>query len=161
MSNSLGCYRGDVFRAIGPIAGCGPFTWNSSCSGQFAAIMIHSPLDTSTQYSGAITNACNTWLRQNHCNESPECGCHWVEALDSLEDECVQDAQEPYVTSQNIEVTEDDDKAPELRQYLNCDAGYPVVFVDHWNGRDERYHNPSSWVPGVIWEFFDSLDSLP
>ncbi|MDJ0764429.1 MAG: hypothetical protein QNJ97_15745 [Myxococcota bacterium] len=157
MSNSVGCYRGNEIRAIAPVAGCGPFIWNSSCTGQIAAIMFHSPKDTATSYSSGMTG-CNVWIKANSCNQDPACGCHWVEAVDDPEDECVQTAQEPYQTSVEIEVTEDDDKAPELRQYLNCDAGYPLVFIDHWNHRDPRYHNPPRWVPGMIWEFFDHLE---
>jgi hypothetical protein len=117
-------------------------------------------LDTSTSYQGAIQNGCNTWLRANHCDENPECGCHFEEGFEEPEDECIQEAQEPYQTEVTMEVTEDDDKPPILRQYQGCDADFPVVFIDHWNGRDPRYHNPPSWSGEIIWEFFDNLTVL-
>jgi len=119
-------------------------------------MIIHSPLDTTTVYSDGI-QSCSSHLSRNACDQSPECGCHWVEALDEPDDECVQQAQEPYSTQQVIEVGEDDEGAPELRQYLNCDPGFPVVQIDHYNGRDPRFHNPPPWAPAVIWEFFDNL----
>lgn len=158
MSNTVGCFRGDRFRAIAPVAGCGPFG-RAACTGQVAAVIIHSPLDTTTDYSDGI-QGCNTFLSRNSCEQSPECGCHWVEALGEPEDECVQEAQEPYPTEQVIEVGEDDDGAPVLRRYLDCDAGFPVVQVDHYNGRDPRFHNPPSWAPALIWEFFDELPDV-
>lgn len=158
MSNSVGCFRGGQFRGIAPVAGCGPFG-RASCTGQVAAMVIHSPLDTTTPYSDGI-QGCSANMSRNSCDQSPECGCHWVEALDEPEDECVQQAQEPYPTEQIIEVGDDDDGAPQLRQYLNCDPGFPVVQIDHYNGRDPRFHNPPSWAPAVIWEFFDNLPDV-
>ena len=158
MSNSVGCFRGDRFRGVAPVAGCGPFG-RADCTGQVAAMIIHSPLDTTTDYSDGI-QGCSSYLSRNSCDQSPECGCHWVEALSEPDDECVQQAQEPYPTQQVIEVGEDDEGAPQLRQYLNCDPGFPVVQIDHYNGRDPRFHNPPSWAPAVIWEFFDSLPDL-
>ncbi len=156
MSNSVGCYRGEVFRAIAPVAGCGPLGWNVSCTGQVAALMIHSPNDTATEYSSGITG-CNTWLTGNQCDQQPECGCHWVDALTDPSDECVQEAQQPYTPGVTIEVTDADLQPPVFREYVNCDPGYPVVFADHWNGDDPRYHNPPPWAEAVIWEFFSSL----
>ncbi|HEU5073784.1 MAG TPA: prolyl oligopeptidase family serine peptidase [Polyangiaceae bacterium] len=158
MSNSVGCFRGDRFRGIAPVAGCGPFG-RASCTGQVAAMIIHSPLDTTTPYSDGI-QGCDTFLSRNSCEQSPECGCHWVEALDQPDDECVQQAQEPYPTRQTIEVGGDDEGAPVLRQYLACDPGFPVVQIDHYNGRDPRFHNPPEWAPAVIWEFFDNLPEV-
>src|SRR5690606_36007330 len=46
MSYSDVCFRGDVFRAIARVAGCGPFGRNVTCSGQVAALVVHSPFDT-------------------------------------------------------------------------------------------------------------------
>jgi len=158
MSNSVGCFRGDRFRAVAPVAGCGPFG-RAQCTGEVAAMVIHSPLDTTTDYSDGI-QGCSSYLSRNACDQSPECGCQWVEALTQPEDECVQEAQEPYSTQQVIEVGEDDEAAPQLRQYLNCDPGFPVVQIDHYNGRDPRFHNPPPWAPAVIWEFFANLPEV-
>jgi poly(3-hydroxybutyrate) depolymerase len=156
MTNSVGCYRGDRIRGIAPVAGCGPFSRNATCSGQFAAMIIHSPYDTTTEYASGM-QACNSHMTANHCDQSPECGCHWVEALAEDADQCVQEAQAPYMSQQSIDVTEDDALPPLLRQYLNCDPGFPVVHIEHYSGRDPRYHNPPAWAPAVIWEFFSSL----
>jgi poly(3-hydroxybutyrate) depolymerase len=165
MSNAVGCFRGEVFRAIAPVAGCGPNT-RAQCTGQIATLQIHSPNDTSTQYSGAIS-ACTRYLRGNQCEERPECGCHWVDALSDPSDECIQEAQEAYDPGVSIEVTERDDQPPVLRQYVGCNDGYPVVFIDHWrrerspdDTREERWHNPPPWSPAVIWNFFSGL-SVP
>jgi poly(3-hydroxybutyrate) depolymerase len=71
MSNTVGCYRGEAFRAIAPVAGCsGGGGRNTSCSGRIAALLIHSPKDTSTRYRGAI-GACTRYLRANSCDEMP------------------------------------------------------------------------------------------
>ena len=158
MTSSVGCFRGDRFRGIAPVAGCGPFG-RASCTGQVAAMIIHSPLDTTTDYSDGI-QSCSTFLSRNSCDQSPECGCQWVEALNDPADECVQTAQAPYSTEQVIDVGEDDAGPPQLRQYLNCDPGFPVVQIDHYNGRDPRFHNPPPWAPAVIWEFFDHLPDV-
>ena len=156
MTNTVGCYRGNVFRAIAPVAGGGPYGRSPLCVGEVAAMMIHSPLDTATQYSGAIAS-CTRVLRANHCQENPACGCYWVEALSSGTEPCIQTAVEPYVTNVSIQTTADDLQPPAFRQDLGCDAGYPLVFIDHYNGRDPRYHNPPSWAGAVIWEFLAGL----
>lgn len=163
MSNSLGCFRGDVFRAIAPVAGCGPFGRNNSCVGQIASLVVHSPYDTVEDYSSAV-NACTRSMRANSCDEMPECGCYWDESLDGADSECLQEAQQPYLTGVTIEVTDRDEREPVLREYLNCDAGYPVVTADHWRRErqtvgdpGERWHNPPPWAPALIWEFFDRL----
>jgi hypothetical protein len=56
---------------------------------------------------------------------------------------------------------EEDDAPPAFRSSLNCDPGYPVVFIDHYNrenrGSEERWHNPPPWAPAVIWQFFSTL----
>ena len=160
MTNSVGCFRGNVFRAIAPVAGCGPFS-RAECVGRVASLQIHSSKDTSTGYAGAI-QTCTHHLRANGCDETPECGCHWVDDLESPEDECVQEAQVPYATEVPVETTEQDDAPPVLRQYVGCDENYPVAFADHWHredrdGQDERWHNPPPWAEALIWEFFSRL----
>jgi len=163
MSNTVGCYRGDVFRAIAPVAGCGPQRGRggSACVGQVAALLVHSPKDTTTDYSSGI-GGCTTWLRANHCDEMPACGCHWVEALSESAMACMQEAQEPYDPVVTVTVTpEEDDAPPVFRSYVGCDPGYPVVFADHYNrenrSSEERWHNPPPWAPDLIWHFFSNL----
>jgi poly(3-hydroxybutyrate) depolymerase len=163
MSNAVGCFRGGVFRAIAPVAGCGP-SRNATCTGQVAVLQIHSPKDTQVNYGTAI-RLCTKWLRANTCDEMPACGCNWTDQLGMPTDQCVQQAQQPYMTSVPIEVTAQDEQPPVLRQYLNCDVGYPLVFIDHWRREKtmvgdpaERWHNPPLWSAAVIWEFLKRLD---
>jgi len=163
MSNAVGCFRGGVVRAIAPVAGCGP-SRNATCVGQVAVLQIHSPKDTQVSYGTAI-RLCTKWLRANTCDEMPACGCNWTDQLTMPSDQCVQQAQEPYMTSVPVDVTAQDEQPPVLRQYLNCDPGYPLVFIDHWHREKtmvgdptERWHNPPPWSAGVIWEFFKRLD---
>jgi predicted esterase len=163
MSNSVGCYRGDVFRAIAPVAGCGPFAWNLECVGRVAAMIVHSPLDAVEDYSSGV-NACTRSLQASGCDDPEGCGCYWEESLDDPADECLNEAQQPHTSAVSIEVDERDEKPPALREYLNCDPGYPVVQVDYWrrerqqvDAPGERWHNPPPWAPELIWEFFSSL----
>lgn len=165
MSNSVGCFRGDVFRAIAPVAGCGPFGRNVTCRGQVAALVVHSPFDTVEDYSSGV-QGCTRWLRANSCDENPECGCHWEDPPEST-DQCLQTAQQPYTPDVPIEVTERDDRAPVFRQYTGCDEHYPVVTADYWRRErqqegdpGERWHNPPPWAPELIWEFFSGLSPV-
>lgn len=162
MSNSVGCFRGDIFRAIAPVAGCGPFGRNVTCSGQVAALVVHSPFDTVEEYSSAV-QGCTRWLRANSCEESPECGCHWEDPPESA-DQCTQTAQQSYTPGASIEVTERDERDPVFRQYTGCDEQYPVITADYWRRErqtegdpEERWHNPPPWAPDLIWEFFSNL----
>lgn len=50
-SNTLGCRRGDVVRAIVPVAG-GDRDFNDACVGHAAVMVISSPLDTSDPTGG-------------------------------------------------------------------------------------------------------------
>ena len=64
-SNALGCARGDVLRAIGPVAAGGP---GAACEGQVAAWMAHNPDDNVVPIAlGKIVR--DQWLQANHCSE--------------------------------------------------------------------------------------------
>jgi hypothetical protein len=77
----------------------------------------------------------------------------------------LQEAIETYDPGVEVAVTEEDDAPPAFRSSLNCDPGYPVVFIDHYNrenrGSEERWHNPPPWAPAVIWQFFSTLPAAP
>jgi poly(3-hydroxybutyrate) depolymerase len=161
MSNALGCFRGKPFRAIAPVAGCA--ARQTGCTGRIATLQIHSPKDTSVQYSGAI-GACTRYLRANTCDEMPACGCHAIDGITDTTKQCNQMAQEPYPTAISLAPTANDDMPPVARNYLNCDTAYPVGFVDHWRREKatvgdpaERWHNPPPWSGALIWEFFSRL----
>lgn len=63
MSNQLGCARGDVLRAIGEVAGGGPF---SACTGQVAAWLAHGTLDEIVPYSQGEDSR-DHWTAANNC----------------------------------------------------------------------------------------------
>jgi polyhydroxybutyrate depolymerase len=64
MSNMLGCFRGDVVRAIAPVSG---MTWDNSCTGSVAVMVIcglqdsFNPCDTDAQ--GEV----DFWTARNGC----------------------------------------------------------------------------------------------
>jgi polyhydroxybutyrate depolymerase len=162
MTNAIGCWRGDVLRAFAPVAGCGPSP-RSMCVGEAASLQIHSPKDTQVQYGTAI-HLCTRWLRAHHCIEMPACGCNWTDQVTTPADQCIQQDQQPYVTTVPIVVTAQDEQPAVLRAYESCDPGYPTVFIDHWHREKmlvgdpaERWHNPPPWSAAVIWEFFSKL----
>ena len=63
MSNQLGCYRADVLRAIGLVAGGGPF---GACSGQVATWLAHGNVDMVVPFSEG-ENSRDYWAGANHC----------------------------------------------------------------------------------------------
>jgi len=161
-TNAIGCFRGDVFRAIAPVAGCGP-SQNAKCVGRVAAMQIHSPKDTQVRYGTAI-RLCTRWMRANSCSEIPMCGCNWTDQLTAPSDACMQQSQQPYETQVMVTASAQDEQPPVLRAYQGCAAGYPSVFIDHWRREKtmlgdptERWHNPPPWSAGVIWEFFSQF----
>jgi poly(3-hydroxybutyrate) depolymerase len=165
MSNALGCHRGVPFRAIAPVAGCA--SRQTGCTGRIATLQIHSPKDTSVQYSGAIS-ACTRYLRANTCEEMPACGCYFMDSVTDPARQCMQTAWGPYMTAVSLAATAQDEQPPVARSYINCDDAYPVGFVDHWRREKsmvgdptERWHNPTPWSGALIWEFFSRLPEAP
>jgi polyhydroxybutyrate depolymerase len=68
-SNNLGCARGNVLRAIAPVAGGGPFV---SCDGgQVAAWLMAASNDTVVPSSSGQASR-DTWLRANHCGTTTQ-----------------------------------------------------------------------------------------
>jgi poly(3-hydroxybutyrate) depolymerase len=68
-SNNLGCARGNVLRAIAPVAGGGPFV---SCDGgQVAAWLMAASNDTVVPPSSGQSSR-DTWLRANHCGTTTQ-----------------------------------------------------------------------------------------
>lgn len=104
MSNEVGCYVGDVVRAIGPIAGAGPGfgAWGGGgpqCVGQVASILVHGTADeTVTLDNGEASR--DHWLEANGCS----------------------------TTTQPAEPTE------YCVQYDGCQSDYPVVWCVHDGG---------------------------
>ncbi len=69
MSNALGCFRGDVVRAIGLVAGGGPF--GGPCVGQVAAWLAHGSLDMVVPLSQGEMSR-NHWSDANGCAAETE-----------------------------------------------------------------------------------------
>jgi poly(3-hydroxybutyrate) depolymerase len=69
-TNTLGCQRGDVLRAIAPISGGGPFGFGAgSCTGQVAVWVAHAENDETVAFENG-ENSRDRWLSANAC--SPE-----------------------------------------------------------------------------------------
>ncbi|MCY1058238.1 hypothetical protein [Nannocystis sp. SCPEA4] len=66
MSNTLGCARGGIVRAIAPVAGGGPFF---PCTGQVAAWVAHGTGDTTVPFSQG-EGARDHWLSTNSCGDA-------------------------------------------------------------------------------------------
>jgi poly(3-hydroxybutyrate) depolymerase len=64
MSNALGCFRGDVLRAIAPVAGGGPFSQN--CTGPLTAWLAHGNPDPVVDFQIGQGSR-DHWLTANGC----------------------------------------------------------------------------------------------
>jgi polyhydroxybutyrate depolymerase len=67
-TNDLGCYRGDVLRAIAPVAGMPPFGRNVTCAGNVAAWIIHGENDPSVDYTTGGIASRDFWIGRNGCS---------------------------------------------------------------------------------------------
>ena len=66
MTHTLGCQRGDVLRAIGPVAGS--LIDYQGCIGQVAVIMTHGSQDTIMPVE-SIASSRDYWIAINSCNK--------------------------------------------------------------------------------------------
>lgn len=74
MSNQIGCFRGDVVRAIGLVAGGGPYSAKPgvvSCTGQVATWLAHGNGDMVVPFSEG-ENSRDHWTEANHCEAGAE-----------------------------------------------------------------------------------------
>lgn len=69
MSNQLGCFRGGVVRAIGLVAGGGPY--GGGCVGQVAAWLAHGSVDMVVPFSEG-ENSRDHWAAANGCDAVTE-----------------------------------------------------------------------------------------
>lgn len=70
-TNDLGCYRGDVLRAIAPVAGNPPMSYGRTgvtCVGNVAAIVIHGQNDPTVDYTRGGVGARDFWAGKNGCS---------------------------------------------------------------------------------------------
>ena len=69
-TGSMGCYRGQIFNAIAPVAG-GPSFWYGTCSGSVAARVIHGTNDDVVALSEGQASI-GHWRNRSGCSASTE-----------------------------------------------------------------------------------------
>lgn len=71
MSNALGCYRGDVLRAIAPVAGSPPRAGarpgGAACTGEVAAWIAHGDNDDVVDFDTGGVATRDFWIGRNTC----------------------------------------------------------------------------------------------
>jgi poly(3-hydroxybutyrate) depolymerase len=65
-TNTLGCQRGDVLRAIAPVSGGGPFG-GSRCTGEVAVWLAHGENDMTVPFATGEMSR-DSWLGRNGCD---------------------------------------------------------------------------------------------
>ncbi|UJR85697.1 alpha/beta hydrolase family esterase [Sandaracinus amylolyticus] len=68
MTSSLGCHRGDVIRAIGPMSGGPPR--GGRCAGQVAAFIVHGAADDLVDYDLLGIRTREYWRGRDGCDET-------------------------------------------------------------------------------------------
>jgi polyhydroxybutyrate depolymerase len=139
-TNFVGCWYGDILRAIAPVASEKPWSTphnspaNMLCTGNVAAMVIHG---TNDPYSSYTTNGLGTldfWLAQDGCQTTNP-------ATDAITPNACQD-------------------------YQGCAAGLPVVMCSHdeghaWPVKTGFSCSSTSTVcfdaNVAVWDFFTSL----
>jgi poly(3-hydroxybutyrate) depolymerase len=69
MTNALGCYRGNVLRAIAPVAGMPPFG-NPTCKGPVAAWIAHGENDATVDFTSGGIASRDFWIKLDGCSAS-------------------------------------------------------------------------------------------
>lgn len=144
--NRLGCARGDVLRAIAPVAGFGPSSGGpypcSSQTGKVAALILHGGADDVIGPSNGESSR-DYWASENGCSGG-------------LADVSIPSCQATGDIHQGYSG--------------GCDAGYPVRWCE-WSGLDHLdpwnippFVEPSSSQEDVaapaVWAFFESLGAV-
>jgi poly(3-hydroxybutyrate) depolymerase len=75
MSNALGCFRGDVLRAIAPVAGMPPRAGGrpgsaATCAGEVAAWIAHGENDETVDFTSGGVATRDFWIGRNGCSAS-------------------------------------------------------------------------------------------
>jgi polyhydroxybutyrate depolymerase len=69
-TNTLGCQRGDVLRAIAPVSAGGPFTFGESgCAGDVAVWLAHAENDETVPFDSGVDSR-DRWLTRNDCADA-------------------------------------------------------------------------------------------
>ncbi len=129
-TNALGCYRGDVLRAIAPVAGGPPSSSNSSpvaCTGNVGAWIAQASNDDSVDFTQGGIATRDFWIARNGCSTPPA-------PVDATPSGCVE--------------------------YQGCQSDLPVVFCVYTEGlatvgqlsgrrRSRQRRSPMAWGPGA------------
>jgi polyhydroxybutyrate depolymerase len=70
-TNALGCYRGDIIRAIAPVAGMPPRAYGSgtvNCAGNVGAFIVHGENDTTVDFTQGGIATRDFWIARNACS---------------------------------------------------------------------------------------------
>jgi len=68
-TNTLGCQRGDVLRAIAPVSAGGPFAFGANgCRGEVAVWLAHAENDETVSFDLGVASR-DRWLDANGCSE--------------------------------------------------------------------------------------------
>jgi len=128
-TNTLGCRRGDVLRAIGPVSGI--FLENYSdkaCTGQVASITMHGDNDITIPLNSALAGR-DYWMAINSCSSriaKVSCGSEISET--GVDPSCIA--------------------------YADCDPEYTVQFCEYSGD-----HGWPDFGGEAVWAFFDNLPS--
>lgn len=69
-TNTLGCQRGDVLRAIAPVSAGGPFVFGTNaCRGEVAVWLAHAPDDEVVPFDLGLASR-DRWLEANGCSDT-------------------------------------------------------------------------------------------
>lgn len=69
-TNTLGCQRGDVLRAIAPVSAGGPFTFGGNgCTGDVSVWLAHAENDETVSFDRGVASR-DRWLEANGCSET-------------------------------------------------------------------------------------------
>jgi poly(3-hydroxybutyrate) depolymerase len=69
-TNAIGCYRGDIIRAIAPVAGMPPGfgVGTVTCAGNVGAFIVHGNNDTTVDFTRGGIATRDFWLARNGCS---------------------------------------------------------------------------------------------
>ena len=70
-TNALGCYRGDLIRAIAPVAGMPPMSYGGgtvTCAGNVGAFIVHGNNDTTVDFTQGGIATRDFWIARNGCS---------------------------------------------------------------------------------------------
>jgi poly(3-hydroxybutyrate) depolymerase len=71
MTNTLGCFRGNVLRGIAPVAGMPPFG-RATCTGAVAAWIAHGDNDATVDFTTGGIASRDFWIKADSCSATTD-----------------------------------------------------------------------------------------